>query len=329
MKVSIKHISNYMISSVCGFITCISCNKDNLPPQPVLEIFPSFGDTTLYFEFSSAGSEDDRCYPLALQFRWDFDGDGMWDTEYSKNNSIAYKYNQPSYYHVFVEVKDVEGNTSIAEDSVEVVGENINNDILYDTRDGNQYRIVKINDKWWMAENLRYGTIIPTDREQTDNDTVEMYILNNSVQFDTTGGIYLWQEAMDYQVSNKQGICPDGWHLPTQEEWEGLLIPYPRPYFFIYYGSQGLSNLNLDLSNGGIRTDGTFWDRRSGEMTYWYNGFLSSSYIYEEFKYRPYYFCFNSQPKIPELMYGYNIVIFLEEQYTVKQYFSIRCVKDN
>ncbi|MCD6332442.1 MAG: hypothetical protein J7L89_04140 [Bacteroidales bacterium] len=287
----------------------------------VLEVFPSFGDTSIFFNFSAAGSEDDRCYAIALQYRWDFDGDGLWDTEYSGNNAIAYQYQQPGFYHVFVEVKDFEGNTATAEDSVEVFGENPIG-ILHDSRDGNRYRIVKINDQWWMAENLRYGTIIPTDHEQTDNDTVEMYRILNFEYLDTIGGIYLWQEAMNYQVTDPQGICPDGWHIPTQKEWEGLFAPYPRPYSILYYGSKGLSNLNLDLRNGGYRTtDGTFEDVNIFNGIDGQAGFWSSSFTIENHLFRPYSCYFDSESGT----LWYNLRIFGE----LIRYYSVRCVKDN
>jgi len=167
-----------------------SCDSKDLPPVARLQVFPSIGDSSLFFEFMADESEDDRSYQLALQYRWDFEGDGVWDTEFSGNSAIANKYDQPGQYAAAVEVKDVDGLSSIAKDSIIVFGENLDIDTLNDSRDGNRYRIVKIDNRWWMAENLRYGTVIPTGREQTDNDTVEMYRLAQSDLLDTVGGLY-------------------------------------------------------------------------------------------------------------------------------------------
>ncbi|TSA32820.1 MAG: PKD domain-containing protein [Porphyromonadaceae bacterium] len=321
MRVELKFISTCSIGLLITILTFISCNKINLPPVAVLEVFPSIGDTTIFFDFSSAGSEDDRNYPIALQYRWDFDGDGLWDTEYSRNNGIAHQYKQPGSYHVLVEVKDIDGLSAIAGDSVEVFGMNPDTGTMLDSRDGNQYRIVKINDQWWMAENLRYGTVIPTDREQTDNDTVEMYRILNSEPLDTIGGIYLWIEAMNYRVTDPRGICPEGWHIPTRKEWEGLFAPYPRPYSLQYYGSEGLSNLNLDLRNGGRRTNGTF---EYIDLFYPVGvraGFWSSSFTLENALFRPYYCSFNSE----EWLTWYDLPL----KGGLIQYYSVRCVKDN
>ncbi len=40
---------------------------------------------------------------------------------------------------------------------------------------------------------------------------------------DTYGGLYHWHEMMAYSsIEGTQGICPDGWHLPTDNEWKTL-----------------------------------------------------------------------------------------------------------
>jgi hypothetical protein len=318
--------SNARLALICALcfvitvLTFISCDKGNLPPVAKLIAFPSAGDTSVLFDFNASESEDDRNFNIALQYRWDFNGDGIWDTEYSRNSAIAYQFSKPGKYNVTVEVKDIDGLSAVAGDTIEVFGMNPDIDNLHDNRDGNDYRIVKIGGKWWMAENLRYGVAIPTDQEQTDNDAVEMYRISQSKLWDTVGGIYHWLETMNYRVNDPNGICPDGWHLPTRQEWEGLFAPYPHPLYPLhYYGKGGLSNLNLDLNNGGIRTDGLFQERLMNAP--WDSGFWSSSYIIEDQKYRPYFCCFSSDDHW--LAHAYW------ETNGLTRYYSVRCVKDN
>ena len=57
--------------------------------------------------------------------------------------------------------------------------------------------------------------------EQTDNDTIEKYCYNDiASNCDTYGGLYQWNEMMQYvTTAGAQGICPAGWHLPTDAEW--------------------------------------------------------------------------------------------------------------
>jgi uncharacterized protein (TIGR02145 family) len=99
-----------------------------------------------------------------------------------------------------------------------------------DTRDGQIYKWVKIGDQTWMAENLNIGTCIDGSLDQTDNQIIEKYCYEDEEgNCDVYGGLYQWDEMMQYLpsksgiVETTRGICPDGWHIPTDEEWEILL----------------------------------------------------------------------------------------------------------
>ena len=95
---------------------------------------------------------------------------------------------------------------------------------LLDTRDNQLYATVEIDDRCWMAENLNYGTMITPTTGQSDNSTIEKYCYDNSQSnCDTYGGLYLWDEMMDYtSTEESQGICPDGWHIPSDAEWYAM-----------------------------------------------------------------------------------------------------------
>ncbi len=98
--------------------------------------------------------------------------------------------------------------------------------------DGNLYRTVQIGSQCWMAENLRVGRFVPcfsAQDRQTDNGIAEHYRYQNEVwNYEEYGGLYEWGEAMAYAPSDDgptgstRGICPAGWHLPTDEEWKTL-----------------------------------------------------------------------------------------------------------
>lgn len=318
MKLFIKQSIGCIAFIVAISIISLSCRKSNLPPIAKLQAFPSIGDTSILFQFSARESEDDRDYPIGLVYRWDKDGDGNWDSDYARNFAFTHRYKLPGAYNISVEVKDLDELSSIAKDTIIVFGENLDIDTLVDTRDGNRYRIVKIQNRWWMAENLRYGIEIPTSRDQTDNDTIEFYreLVNN--ERDTVGGVYSWLESLNYQVKEPKGICPDRWHLPTKPEWEALIIPYPDLYSVQYYGKNGLSKLNLDLNNGGIKVDGSFFWALAWT---WDNGFWSSSSRLGEKEYLPYHIGFSSHNK--EIDHGFWGSTGLD------RYYSVRCIKDN
>ena len=101
-------------------------------------------------------------------------------------------------------------------------------DILTDERDGKEYATVLIGEQCWMAENLNVGTMLTQNgsNNQTNNATIEKYCYNNNeTECNEYGGLYQWHEMMQYQTDeSSQGICPDGWHLPSDEEWMQMEI---------------------------------------------------------------------------------------------------------
>ena len=86
--------------------------------------------------------------------------------------------------------------------------------------------------QFWASTNLNVGTMITASGAgplQTNNAVVEKFCYNNVVANCTTyGGLYEWNEAMNYTASincdpcgagGRQGICPAGYHIPTDLEW--------------------------------------------------------------------------------------------------------------
>jgi uncharacterized protein (TIGR02145 family) len=97
-------------------------------------------------------------------------------------------------------------------------------DIFTDSRDGRVYTTVQIGTQCWMKQNLNIGTRIDGANIQTNNGTIEKYCNNNlETNCDIYGGLYQWDEMMQYSITQGvQGICPSGWHLPTDAEWTVL-----------------------------------------------------------------------------------------------------------
>ncbi|MCD4731040.1 MAG: hypothetical protein K8R74_10590, partial [Bacteroidales bacterium] len=97
-------------------------------------------------------------------------------------------------------------------------------DLYLDNRDGQQYKTVQIGPLCWMAENLNIGSMIIGDSAQINNDTIEKYCYNDiEDSCYVYGGLYQWNEVMQYEtIEGAQGICPVGWHIPTDFEWKSL-----------------------------------------------------------------------------------------------------------
>ncbi len=83
--------------------------------------------------------------------------------------------------------------------------------------DGNVYSTVKIGGQTWMKENLRV-THAP------DGSPIEFYVYQkNEENAKTYGRLYTWYVAMNHATTQEaQGICPCGWHIPSDEEFKIL-----------------------------------------------------------------------------------------------------------
>jgi uncharacterized protein (TIGR02145 family) len=89
---------------------------------------------------------------------------------------------------------------------------------------GKIYNTVQIGTQCWLKENLDVGTQVNVSVDQTNNDTIEKYCYNDDPANCTTyGGLYQWDEAMQYVTTpGTKGICPEGWHIPTNAEFQTL-----------------------------------------------------------------------------------------------------------
>lgn len=92
------------------------------------------------------------------------------------------------------------------------------------TYEGQVYRTIQIFNQCWLKENLNVGTMIPYDQEMSDDGKIEKHCYDNSSNICAAfGGLYQWDEIMQYTTQHGvQGICPTGWHIPTDEEWKVL-----------------------------------------------------------------------------------------------------------
>jgi len=103
---------------------------------------------------------------------------------------------------------------------------NMNNCGIITDADGNLYGTVQIGGQCWMAENMNVGTKLASGATlpNTNDTVVEKWCYNNSDANCTTyGGLYSWLEATrGSKTAGARGICPNGWHIPTDREFNDL-----------------------------------------------------------------------------------------------------------
>ncbi|MDD4645206.1 MAG: FISUMP domain-containing protein [Bacteroidales bacterium] len=81
-------------------------------PQPSFTISPASGNLRVEFVFDAGQTKDDEDSLNTLKFRWDWDGNGVYDTEYSDQPLIKHMFSAPGLYNTTVEVADPKGLTA-------------------------------------------------------------------------------------------------------------------------------------------------------------------------------------------------------------------------
>lgn len=191
-----------------------------------------------------------------------------------------------------------------------------------DPRDGRVYKTVKIGNQVWMAENLntdrfRNGDIIPNEKtmvewlEAGEHEQPSWCYWNNTSY--NGAKLYNW-----YAVNDPRGLAPEGWHIPTGDEWARLID---------YLGGEDKAGSKMKSKSGWIKNgNGT----NSCGLSALPGGYRSS----EGANFRDYYdgYWWTSTESGSFFSSSYTLYFYLGGAY--KQIFpknyalSIRCVKD-
>ena len=129
---------------------------------------------------------------------------------------------------------------------------------ITDARDGQRYKVVTIGSQVWMAENLNYVT----ENGFADNKIGSWCYNNQPENCNDYGRLYTWAAAMNipdeynmasYEDAASGGICPDGFRLPSRDDWQTLADFVARSrYTLEQYGFKFLESGHYQqLAEGG------------------------------------------------------------------------------
>jgi len=297
----IKFLINTCIV-VSLFVFISGCNKDdsddnpppsNTPPISSFIVSPQAGYTLTTFHFDASNSIDNKDDTTDLQFRWDWENNGLWDEEWSLTKLINHQFPDEGIYRIVLEVMDSQGLTDTTSISVKVsntgggTGEPCPG-IPSFNYGGQVYNTTLIGSQCWMKENLNYNT----GNSWCYN--------NNDLNCEIYGRLYDWQTVMngepasDLAPSRVRGICPDEWHVPSDQEWKILEGMVDTQYgvgdsiwndetLFIrgfdagrrlksatsWFANYGTDMFNFNAKPGGIRKDEGSFDFIETHSYFW------------------------------------------------------------
>jgi uncharacterized protein (TIGR02145 family) len=155
-------------------------------------------------------------------------------------------------------------------------------DFIIDSRDGKKYKVKKVlggssssGFVWWMSENLNYSrngtigycygtgtTLGPVGAETSGCDT-------------PYGRTYTYAMAMD--GNTKRGLCPNGWHIPNETEWNAINDKILSDFYVLAgnYGSKdGAPESWKEREGKGGDGRGFYWTSDVGKFA-----FINGSYV--------------------------------------------------
>lgn len=224
----------------------LSCEK--IPLLPEAEFIADYtsiveGDTVHFYDLSTN---------QPFEWSWNF-GDGNTSSE----QHPVHIYDSEGVFDVTLRITNEDGRDSTVKSSYIIV--DLASLIDYD---GNVYKVIRIGEQVWMAENLRVThysdgmEIIYTENPAEWHSSKRRqksfcFYDNNPHNWNVYGCLYNWTAVMnDQESSNKnpsmvQGVCPDGWHVPSDNEWKELEL-----YL-------GIDSTDLNLTYDNILSRGT------------------------------------------------------------------------
>lgn len=207
--------------------------------------------------------------------------------------------------------------------------------------DGNSYNGVQIGTQFWLVENLNVTRYRNGDKLEEMRVPQELgacfYYKNREENGKLFGKLYNW-----YAISDPRGLAPEGYHIPTDEEWK-ILIEFlggdqyslengygneinKTPKFVVATeesGFKGLPGGDCDGEDGLFRNigqQGKWWSNSELGNTHAWNRTTNEIDFFSKIEIVDYY--------VP-MDFNISLAISYEEEYYNKrQGFSVRCLKD-
>jgi len=177
--------------------------------------------------------------------------------------------------------------------------------------------------------------MIDSTKDSSNNGKIEKYCYRNDTSNCTIyGGLYLWDEAMSYTTDSLQGICPEGWHIPTDNEWKILEGTVDSQYGVGDSEWDKTGFRGLDAASH-LKSSTGWYDGGNGEDDYNFTVLPGGFRRYNDFQFgdltKKGYFWSSSEPDSEIAWYRilfYNNHNSYRTSNKKANGFSIRCIRD-
>jgi len=187
-----------------------------------------------------------------------------------------------------------------------------------DTREGKPYKFETIGTQTWMAENLNY------------NASGSKCYNNDPANCTTYGRHYDWSTAMDlesscnnrsdcsqYVIAKHRGICPTGWHIPSDAEWTILAL---------FAGGTGTYGHTDGTAGNKLKANSNLWLTNTGTDDF---GFSALPVESNDFGYSGSWWSANENGSNAYFRRIYGSKAKMDrENWGKDNFFSVRCVQD-
>ncbi len=194
---------------------------------------------------------------------------------------------------------------------------------IIDSRDGNQYQTVQIGNQCWLKENLKW--LPSVSPPAYGSKTSPFYYVYNyrgisvveakvTTNYQTYGVLYNWPAALI--------ACPDGWHLPSNNEWT-VLIDYLGGSDVAGGKMKTTGTTHWNSPNTGATNESGFSGLPGGVRDYYYNEFFDCTYSgrwWSSVEYSSIYAWY--------LILGYDAAVLNMTYYHKEEGGSVRCLMD-
>jgi uncharacterized protein (TIGR02145 family) len=233
----------------------------NRPPIATFSASTWAGNVNTDFRLDAWLTRDVESAPAQLWFEWDFDGDGHWDEGPNHVPVVMHRFTAPGTYNTTLRVTDSLGFSSYCSKVISISHGNNQTGIYLDNRGQyyEYYGIVLIGDQWWFSRNL---SLIDQNR---DNPVYRKYYDQFYNNFDTTG---FRDYGMFYFYNRLPIVCPQGWRVPSRNDWEKLFANYPADRLYEALMPGGESDFGASLGGNGIDVS-KGWNGRGSRGDYW------------------------------------------------------------